>query len=278
MKTKNVFWVLFLLICMGEGVYGQKIQGKAFYASKRSTQDMNFESSEMSPEMIRALKAQISKAFERDYVLEFNSQESIFSQVEKLSNNPMSGGNMNVVVSDGTENAKIYKNIKGQNYVSQREILGKQFLIKDSLKNYKWVLEDEQKKIGNYTCHKAKIVFPVTDEEMKIYEEMKKKNEGKTTFMELSEPKEHVIEAWYTLDIPISNGPELYYGLPGLILELHDDGRVYLCTKIILNKGAEMVIKAPSSGKLVTQKEFNKIQKEKMESMNKEGNFKMEFH
>ena len=34
----------------------------------------------------------------------------------------------------------------------------KEFLIKDSLPNLKWVLSDESKKIGDYTCFKATAV------------------------------------------------------------------------------------------------------------------------
>jgi GLPGLI family protein len=36
------------------------------------------------------------------------------------------------------------------------------------------------------------------------------------------------ITAWYTPEIPVSQGPEGYWGLPGLILEVND-GKTTIC-------------------------------------------------
>jgi len=40
--------------------------------------------------------------------------------------------------------------------------------------------------------------------------------------------------AWFTMDIPINNGPWKFGGLPGLILKIYDDDRLYVfeCTEI----------------------------------------------
>jgi predicted GIY-YIG superfamily endonuclease len=48
-------------------------------------------------------------------------------------------------------------------------------------------------------------------------------------------PKEISITAWYTPEIPINQGPENYWGLPGLILEVTDGKTVILCSKLVLN-------------------------------------------
>ena len=40
--------------------------------------------------------------------------------------------------------------------------------------------------------------------------------------------EEETITAWYTLDIPVNNGPSRYHGLPGLILEVNDGSDNYL--------------------------------------------------
>ena len=39
----------------------------------------------------------------------------------------------------------------------------------------------------------------------------------------------------FTPEIPVSTGPAMYGGLPGLILEIGDDNRVMICTKVVLN-------------------------------------------
>jgi GLPGLI family protein len=223
----------------------------------------------MDPAMQEEFMQEMKKAFEKTFILNFNNFESVYQEEEKLDT-PKSGSNgMNIQVSfSGGIKSKLYKNFKTKTYTTDRDIFGKEFLITDSLQKNNWEMINEQKKIGNYNCYKAQIKIPVTEEELKKYEEQKKKQEeGKTSFFTISEPKEQIIEAWYTLDIPVSNGPEEYWGLPGLILELHDGNTTFLCSKIILNPEEKIEIKAPKEGKKVNQKEFDKIQKKKLESM-----------
>jgi GLPGLI family protein len=43
------------------------------------------------------------------------------------------------------------------------------------------------------------------------------------------------ITAWYTPEIPVNQGPENYWELPSLILEINDGKTVVLCSKIVLN-------------------------------------------
>jgi len=81
--------------------------------------------------------------------------------------------------------------------------------------------------------------------------------------LDKKEPEDWVYVAWYTPEIPISNGPGKFGGLPGLILELHDPKQetVYLCSEIILNPKKPIDIKVPK-GKTVSKEEFEKMKKE----------------
>jgi GLPGLI family protein len=76
-----------------------------------------------------------------------------------------------------------------------------------------------------------------------------------------------VITAWYTPEIPVNQGPEGYWGLPGLILEVNDGKTIILCTKVVMNTKEKAEIKAPSAGKIVTQKEYDEIFTAKMKEM-----------
>jgi GLPGLI family protein len=78
-------------------------------------------------------------------------------------------------------------------------------------------------------------------------------------------PKEITITAWYTPEIPVSQGPEGYWGLPGLILEVNDGKTIILCSKVVLNPKEKTEIKAPSKGKVVNQKEYDETVIKKME-------------
>ena len=84
---------------------------------------------------------------------------------------------------------------------------------------------------------------------------------------EVETPEVEFITAWYTLDIPVSNGPADYWGLPGLILEVSQGDTTMLCTKIVMNPKDAVEIKSPTKGKVVTQSEFDDIFEEKMMEM-----------
>ena len=249
-------------------LFSQDFQGIAYYSSQTQMKDLNIKMEGMSPDMNEKMMERMKKAFERTYILTFTNLESIYAEEEKLdAPNPSSGSGVSVNFSGGN-NSKYYKNFKKKEYVSNNDVFGKEFLITDSLEKFDWKITDEQKKIGNYTCFKAQLTIPVTEEEIKEFQEFKKKQEAKkTNFMTLSEPKEEIIEAWYTMEIPVSNGPREFWGLPGLILELHDGNTTLLCSKIVLNPKEKIEIKAPKNGKKVTQKEFDKIQEDKLNSM-----------
>jgi GLPGLI family protein len=80
-------------------------------------------------------------------------------------------------------------------------------------------------------------------------------------------PKEITITAWYTPEIPVNQGPEGYWGLPGLILEVNDGKTVILCSKVVLNSKDKVEIKAPNNGKEISQKEYDETVTKKMQEM-----------
>ena len=65
--------------------------------------------------------------------------------------------------------------------------------------------------------------------------------------------KEITITAWYTLAIPVSNGPGNFHGLPGLILAVNDGTETIVCSKIVLNPKNKIDFSEPKKGKIVTQ-------------------------
>ncbi len=248
--------------------FAQEFNGVAYYSSKTNLGDIKISNNENSPEMNDKFKEAMRKAFEKEFVLHFNKTESLYEEEVKLETQQGDSGFKVETFSSGGNNDKLYKNLKDKQIIKEDDIFGKEFLIVDQLENHKWELLNETKKIGNYTCMKAQIVIPVTEEDIKEYEdEIAKQKTGKTQFFTPSEPKERVIEAWYTMEIPIATGPRNFWGLPGLILELHEGNTSLLCTKVVINPKEKIAIKKPKKGKKVSQKEFNKIMEDKLESM-----------
>ena len=84
---------------------------------------------------------------------------------------------------------------------------------------------------------------------------------------EIEIPDEIEVTAWYTMQIPVSQGPGEYWGLPGLILEVNADRTTILCSKIVLNPEEKQEINVPSKGKEVTRQEYSDTVTKKMEEM-----------
>jgi GLPGLI family protein len=84
----------------------------------------------------------------------------------------------------------------------------------------------------------------------------------------LPAPKDVVVTAWYTPQIPVSQGPGDFWGLPGLILEINNGGMTVLCSKITLNPKDKVEIKRPTKGEKVSSAEFEAIMMKKLEEMN----------
>ncbi|WP_296148537.1 GLPGLI family protein [uncultured Flavobacterium sp.] len=267
-KVITNFVLLASLFCFGLA-NAQDFHGQAVYESKTLIGDkIQINSADGMPEdMKQKLQESMKKAFEKTFVLNFNKYESVYLQEEKLEA-PKPNSSMNVVVFKGNTDGKKYKNVKEKIQIAEEDVFGKEFLIVDSLKVWNWKLESESKKIGNYTCYKAVAVIPVSEEDLKQYEESKKlKGNGKTQFITISEPKEQIITVWYAPEIPVSQGPDEYWGLPGLILEANDGHTIFLCSKITLNSKEKTEIKRPNKGKKVNQKEYDRIVEKQMENM-----------
>jgi GLPGLI family protein len=50
-----------------------------------------------------------------------------------------------------------YKNVKEKTYTVDKDFMGKEFLVKDSLPSLKWKMEGNEV-IGGYTCYKATAI------------------------------------------------------------------------------------------------------------------------
>ena len=75
------------------------------------------------------------------------------------------------------------------------------------------------------------------------------------------------VEAWYTLQIPISHGPAEYWGLPGFILEVSSGNTTILCSEIIINPQDKIKIEAPEKGEIVGIDTYRETVRSKMQEM-----------
>jgi len=284
----------FIIALLSLASIAQNINGQAFYESKTTVKTSEIGRKGMDENMRKMIADRMKGYLEKTYILTFNNKESIYIEEEKLE---MDASSSRMAMMMGSYSAgKQYKNLETNQIIEEREFFGKQFLINDTITNLDWTLEKESKQIGQYVAFKATALKKVDENDLsmarrrrsndedpkpksvdtgeengeKTANEIKKDStntEREDPFDQIEVPKEILVTAWYTPQIPVGNGPGEYAGLPGLILELNFYRTTILCSKIVLNPKETAAIKAPSKGKEVTREEYNKIVKEKTEEM-----------
>lgn len=247
-----------LMLFASVSVMAQGLTGRAYYKSTAQVR-LQLDSTKMAPEQMAEIQAQLKKQMEREFVLSFTPIESNWKQVESLGGGPAtaSSGGMQIVINQGSQDRILYKNVAEQTFEQEQDVMGKEFLIKDALEPAEWELTGETKKIGNYTAQKA------------TYSRIVDSQRFSTGMTEMENVKDTIqVTAWFTPEIPVPHGPENYFGLPGLILEVQNSGRTLICEKIELNPSANPVkIERPKRGKEVSRDEFRAMQEESMKQM-----------
>ncbi len=255
----SIFTLLILLLPLN--VVSQDFQGKAFYFSK-STMDLGNFGARMSEAQKKQIQAGLKNRLEKTYILTFNKEESFFEEDEKLD--AMSGATDSW--GKNFSPGKQYKNVKTNSLLQSQEFYGKQFLVEDKLLEIAWSMGSETKKIGNYTCFKATATIPVADLEWYNFSwSSMSQNEDDSV-------KTTEVIAWYSPQIPVSQGPLEYWGLPGLILEVNVGNTTMLCSKIVMNPQEKSTIEAPQKGKIINKKDYQTtIAGKMMEMRNNRG-------
>lgn len=275
--------VLWSLLLCTTSIFAQNFQGKAYYQSKTTMDTDNWGGRELSEEQKKRIKERMKSFLEKVYILDFSKTASVYKEEEKIEAPGQGGrGGFGSMMMGSFSQGEQYKDVQKGVTIESKEFFGKQFLIKDSLPKLEWKMEGETKQIGKYLCFKATALKKVDEldfssmrprnrdnDKDKTPEEKKQDSikAAKDPFSQIDIPKEILVTAWYTLDIPVNQGPGEYWGLPGLILEINAYRTTILCSKIVMNPEEKDPIEEPTKGKEVTRKEYNEIVKTKMEEM-----------
>ena len=184
------------------------------------------------------MPADMPKSSETFTRLLFNGPESLYEKdqdirtdVNENDNTPRMFRRMRT-----NQNKITYKNLEKGSTIESLNLFGKDFLITDSLVNYKWKISaSEQKVIAGYTCMKASFKDSLSN-----------------------------IVVFFTPQIPKKFGPDNYGNLPGIILEVQSAQTHIIATSVKLETPE---IKVPSKGDKMTRKEFEKLREEKTKEM-----------
>jgi len=274
------FFTFIAALLLTATTFSQNISGQAYYQSKTTVDTDSFGGGrEMTEDMKKMIMERMKSMLEKTYILTFNKNESIYKEEEMLEAGEGRGG-FGMMMSSFTAGDQ-YKNLEKNQILEEREFFGKQFLIKDTISNLEWKLGKESKQIGQYIAFKATAIKKIDpndfsmarpkrnrdNDEKKEGEVAKDTTKSDDPMDQIEIPKELVVTAWYTPQIPVSNGPGEYAGLPGLILEMNIYRTTILCSKIVMNPNDADSIEEPTKGKEVSRSEYNKIVKEKTDEM-----------
>ena len=221
MKT-FLFFIFFLHIGLNNAQ-----TGNAYYKKQLSSSSDSITNNYMK-QALMSLK-------NRQYKLTFNSAEAIYSEVKGLdiNENPIVEA---FVKGISGFNGEVYFNPLKKSITHKVEISGDIFLIEKDKIN--WTLSKDTLKIDDYLCYKATT----------------------TRIIENSEGTYNLeVTAWYAPEISLSYGPDGYGGLPGLILQLNNNGTITSLKNVTFFKADEDIdINFSAKGKKVSEDEFNR--------------------
>ena len=193
----------------------------------------------------------------------FNAEESLYKPVVEDEEEQFSGGG-GVRMSFRNPKTETYTNSSTSLIFALQELMGKKYLIADTVKVSPWKLGTETKEILGYTCRMA--YFTQTQEMTTMRMENGTATPEKRTITQ-------EITAWYTDQIRPSLGPDRYNTLPGtvLALDVNNGERVIVARNVELRELKKDELKVPEASTKVSQAEFRKIQDEQMEKMRANG-------
>ncbi|RXJ50293.1 GLPGLI family protein [Gelidibacter gilvus] len=116
--------------------------------------------------------------------------------------------------------------------LTSRELLNSKYevTVKEKDIDFNWQITNETKNIGKFICYKATT----------------KNFRGRN------------YEAWFTYEIPVPAGPWKFHGLPGLILEIHDDKDLINITFSSIQEHADKKVdySLPNAKEVLTLEEY----------------------
>src|SRR5690606_23333795 len=98
-----------------------------------------------------------------------------------------------------------------------------------------WTLSKETLKIDNFLCYKATTVQNIENS---------------------SGSHKILVTAWYAPEISIPYGPDGFGGLPGLILQLENNGTLTTIKRVEFLKNKTLEISFPTKGDNITEEEY----------------------
>ena len=266
-KIQIVFGLLIALTSLSTSATAQMKEGKISYERK-----INMHRNLPDPQM----KSMVPEFRTDKFELIFNENVSLFrSVVDDEAPDPFAnaggGGGGGMRMNFRMPTANTYTDLAKQMQYEERAFFEKEFLIVDSLKQYKWKLSEETKTIAKQLCKKATTMITAPQMRMRV-SIGGAGNNADTTTNTVRAPKETELVVWYAENIPVSFGPDNYSGLPGVIMEIDQDNGATVTTAVEVSaKYPKKELVAPSKGDKMNRAQFQESMQKLMQDMQRGG-------
>jgi GLPGLI family protein len=266
-KIQLVLGLMIALISISTSAIAQMKEGKISYERK-----INMHRNLPDPQM----KSMVPEFRTDKFELIFNEAVSLFrSVVDDEAPDPFAnaggGGGGGMRMNFRMPTANTYTDLAKQTQYEERAFFEKEFLIIDSLKQYKWKLSEETKTIAKQLCKKATTMITAPQIRMRVSMGGGGNNTD-TTANTTRAPKETELVVWYAENIPVSFGPDNYSGLPGVIMEIDQDNGATVTTAVEVSaKYPKKELVAPTKGDKMNRAQFQENMQKLMQDMQRGG-------
>lgn len=166
-----------------------------------------------------------------------NGETSIYIEDYKKSVDNV-GRNKNTLVMPTEDNPQYFKEFNKYKITYIDNIKFTLFNVTDTISKFDWKITSETKKILQYNCQKATLRFRGRD-----------------------------FDVFFTKDLPFSDGPLKFFGLPGLILEVLTDNSTdffhYVAESVVLSNEKTKSVNYFENKEVISYAEFVKIYRKK---------------
>jgi GLPGLI family protein len=267
---KKIQLLFALLVGFSITAMAQMKEGKISYERK-----VNMHRSLPDPQM----KSMIPEFRTDKFELIFNESASLYrSVVDDEAPDPFAnagGGGGGIRMNFRMPTTTTYTDIAKQTQYEERAFFEKEFLIVDSLKQYKWKLSEETKTIAKQLCKKATTMI-TAPQQMRVRISRGGENNTDSASNAPKPPKETELVVWYAENIPVSIGPDNYSGLPGVIMEMDVDNGAQVTTAVEVSaKYPKKELIQPTKGDKMTRAQFQEQMQKLMQEMQRGGGIRM---
>jgi GLPGLI family protein len=191
----------------------------------------------LSQQTIRLVEKGAKYSRREDYILEIDNSSSYFYKVSKLNayEDPLSNVYESISESFTNFNNYVYHNLKENYVIFNKDVIYSSYSVRQRPINFNWKIISEYKKLKGLNVQKAK-----------------------GEYNNILTGKRIVVHAWFTNEISISTGPDIFMGLPGLIVELDLPRSIIKISKI--DKKDDIKISYKTNEKeILSRQQFDKI-------------------